>query len=211
MKNEALEKALALSSNLEAFSESRDLYVLFIDLCGSTLFKQHCLENEMPESVWIQRQMIFLSRTAHLIQRYSGTIVKTIGDELLATFDMEIDPLDIVKCCSESSNSFSNLRIYNRGQFVIKTRASIDIGECFNGQIIDSSGFDPIGTCVDRCARINKKVAPERIGLSDDFHTALLQKHPGLSFASSVEKTEELTGLGPVKYFEVELSKKENA
>jgi len=210
MKNDALERALTLSSNLEAFTESRDLYILFIDLCDSTSFKQYCLEQKMPESVWIQRQMIFLSRAAYFVQRYSGTIIKTIGDELLATFDMTIDPLDIVNCCAESSNSFSNLRMYNKGKFRITTRSSIDFGECYNGQIIQPSIFDPIGTCVDRCARINKKIDPEHIGLSDDFHAVLLQRHPDISFGSSSERIEELRGLGQVVYFSIELSKKEN-
>jgi class 3 adenylate cyclase len=206
--SDAFQKALALSDHLESFSEPRDVYVLFIDLCDSTHFKQHCLDNSMPESVWIQRQLVFLSRTARMIERYTGTIVKTIGDEILATFDIATDPLSIVMCCAECFSMLANLKIYNKGIFIIKARASIDIGPCYNGHLVGPDSFDPIGSCVDRCARINKKVQAEQLGFSQDFFEALTDKNPGVTFASLVKAQESLVGLGVTEYYITELSKR---
>jgi len=98
---------------LESFSHTNDLYILFIDLCDSTELKQFCLDNEIPDNFWITRQIIFLSRTAKIIQRYHGTIIKTIGDEVMATFDYNYNPENLIKACVEVFQSFDNLKIYH--------------------------------------------------------------------------------------------------
>jgi class 3 adenylate cyclase len=56
------------------------------------------------------RQLTFLSRSADIIRKYEGQIVKTVGDEVLATFKYDYQPKQIIYCCSEVYNSIKKLK-----------------------------------------------------------------------------------------------------
>jgi len=135
MAKEKSNRAAILSDLIESLSESRDIYILFLDLCDSTAFKEHCLKLDIPESVWITRQKVFLSRTAKIIQHYRGTIVKTIGDEIMATFSVDVTPSSILNCCAETFKAFNSLKSYNKGVFKISCKAAVDFGSCYDGDI----------------------------------------------------------------------------
>ena len=200
MRDKILNKVESLSESIESLSKTFDLYILFIDLCDSTMIKQYCLENEIPDSVWITRQMIFLSRTSKVIQSYGGEVIKTIGDEVMATFDIAMDPYQIVKCCIEVFQTFQNLRSYNRGPFIINAKAAIDYGTCYDGRIVSTTAIDPIGTCVDRCARISKHAGKHEIVFSDDFKEILDEKSRELSPFEIEILENDFKGLGTVKF-----------
>lgn len=202
-KNSIIEKVSNISETLEDFTENRDLYILFIDLCNSTEFKQFCLESDIPDNIWIFRQYTFLSRTAKIVQRYGGTIIKTIGDEIMATFMVDKDPKDILYCCLEAFNIFNELKSYDKGKFIIKLKASVDFGNCYNGSIINTAIFDPIGSCVDRCARISKYSESDAIVFSSIFHDILKEKNPDFNLSNIQECHEELKGLGLVKFYKM--------
>lgn len=199
--NRALDKISRLSDNLEAFLESKDLFIVFIDLCDSTEFKQFCLENDLPELDWILRQQIFLSRTAKIIEGYQGKIVKTIGDEVLAIFDYEKSAWEIFNCCNDVFILFSRLKMYNRGRFKIFSKVSIDFGECYNGEVLKNQDFDPIGTCVDRCARISKFAEKNEIVFSESFFNVLTSEKSSPSVDDFEKLKEELKGLGEVIFY----------
>ena len=91
------------STLLEELSNSQDAYILFVDMCDSTEFKQYCFQNEMPDSVWILRQLMFLERCSTIIKSYHGDIIKTIGDEVMATFYPTVDPISIIRCLINNS------------------------------------------------------------------------------------------------------------
>lgn len=200
-----IETASNLSESLESLSETYDLFILFIDLCESTRIKQYCLENDLPDSLWISRQMIFLSRTAKIIQKYSGTLVKTIGDEVMATFGVNIPPYRIIKCSIEIFQTFGNLKSYNKGVFKIFSKAAIDFGTCYDGQLVNNKIIDPIGSCVDRCSRISRFAGKNEIAISDEFMRLLdsgSRDHHELHF----ERVQNnLEGLGETVFYKTHI------
>jgi class 3 adenylate cyclase len=200
MKDSTLHKVELLSDSIESLSRTFDLYILFIDLCDSTRIKQFCLENQIPDSVWIIRQMIFLSRTSTIIQSYGGQVIKTIGDEVMSVFDITKDPPQILKCCFDVFQSFHNLKGYNKGTFIINAKAAIDYGTCYDGHLFGTSSIDPIGSCVDRCARISKHAGKSQIVFSDDFKSVLDEKAVDLTPYKIETLNEEFKGLGQVLF-----------
>ncbi|KAF0109080.1 MAG: adenylate cyclase [Anaerolineaceae bacterium] len=152
----------------DIFNDSSDVYILFVDLCGSTAFKQNNIE-----FVWVQRQLIFLQRVAEFVRKRDGIVVKTIGDELMAIFQASIVPEDILKCAIEIVQYFKDSRLF-RGNQKIEAKVSIDFGQTYNGSIVNTLVYDPIGTPVDRCARLNSITKNNEITFSEDFKSTLL-------------------------------------
>lgn len=200
-----IDRVETLSESLKIFSDSIDLYIFMIDLCGSTAIKQFCLENQIPDSVWITRQQIFLARSANIVEAYGGNIIKTIGDELMSSFSVGVEPEKIIKCSIEIFQTFQGLKTYNRGRFVIRSKASIDFGTCYNGQLLDNDKIDPIGSCVDRCSRLNELAQPNEIIFSEDFKDILIQHSAKLSRYNIEEKVDTLQGFGIVNYYCLQL------
>jgi class 3 adenylate cyclase len=203
---ENLGRIEALTESLEALSESVELYILFIDLCNSTAIKEFCRESALPDSLWITRQKVFLGRCATIVRQYGGQVVKTIGDEVMSTFDSGSDPRSIVRCCIEVFQRFQGLRSYDKGLFKITAKASIDFGLCYDGSIDDSSRIDPIGTCVDRCARLNKQAQPVQVCLSADFRARLGNAVMSVEGIGLTSASANLAGLGFIEYFVLDLA-----
>jgi class 3 adenylate cyclase len=153
----------------------------------------------MPDSVWIQRQLVFLSRVGNLIRLSGGTIIKTIGDELMGTFDKETSISKIVDCYLTIHGTFENLRAYNKGRFKIKVKGAIDFGECYNGNVLGDI-FDPIGTSVDRCARMMKHANSSSLLFSDNAFSEDELVKAKKSFTLS-EFTESFKGLGATHFW----------
>jgi class 3 adenylate cyclase len=192
-----------LTETLESFADSMDLFILFVDLCDSTEIKQFCTDKVLPQSFWITRQKIFLARTAKIVRQYGGVVVKTIGDEIMATFDSSLQAPKIVSCCTEVFQGFDGLKQYDKGPFKIKSKAAVDFGECVNGDILDNKIFDPIGTCVDRCARISKFASANEIAVSSDFRDLLPSKDERILGYRIDPQSEELKGLGTVQFYKL--------
>lgn len=203
MRSKLFNNVVKLAESLENLSESYDMYILFIDLCDSTAIKQYCIENEIPDLTWIMRLKVFLSRTAQIIQQYSGSIIKTIGDEVMATFPLKTNPSEIIKCTIEIFQTFENLKSYNKGKFKIYSKAAIDFGTCYDGQLINPNLVDPIGPAVDRCARLGKYVNKNEIIVSNDFYDLLVENSFNFSKYSLLTGEEDLKGLGIVKYYKL--------
>jgi class 3 adenylate cyclase len=191
---------LKLGDSIEELSNPRDTYVLFVDMCDSTEFKQDCIQSETPDSIWIVRQYVFLTRCARIIKLYKGQITKTIGDEVMATFSIDIDPIEVLKCVIDIFGSFDNIKAYNKGKYVIRSKASIDFGESYNGNLLDIEVFDPIGTCVDRCARISKYAGKNEVSISKDYFKLIEDKINTMGLIQ-IQKIEELKGLGNVEFY----------
>ena len=202
---ENLKKLEALTESLETLCASFTIYIMFIDLCESTAIKQFCLEGNMPDSIWITRQKVFLSRCATLIRQYGGQVIKTIGDEVMGSFSDETDPTRIVKCGIEVMQRFNGLKTYDKGMFKIRAKASLDTGLCYDGSIDDSGRLDPIGTCVDRCARLNKVAQKNEIIMSKQFKERLNPQENQFQGIKLTPEHEILPGLGDTEYFRIEL------
>ena len=184
-------------------SDSADVFLLFVDLCDSTEFKQTVVSQGLPDTTWILRQLTFLQRAAKLIGKYDGAVVKTIGDEVFGYFEATTEPERVLKCAIEIIQSCKNLKTYS-GKSSISVKASIDVGLTYNGSLFDSAIFDPIGTPVDRCARLNSLAEKNDILFSEDFYTALedsyAKKGKTLTYKLSTHK-KNLKGIGESKYY----------
>ena len=101
---------------------------------------------------------------------------------------------------------FQGLRSYDKGRFKIEAKASIDFGLCYDGSIDDSGRIDPIGTCVDRCARLNKQTGPGQIGVSADFKNRLGSAVRSVEGIRMKPARSELPGLGLTEYFLIDPS-----
>jgi len=185
--------------------DAADLFVVFIDLCGSSEYKQRCRMLKQPDLTWISRQLIFLQRAARIIKAYEGTVVKTIGDEVFAYFEATTDPERVLKCAIEVIQGYENLKAY-KGDSKIEAKASIDFGLTYNGSIVDSVSFDPIGLPVDRCARLNSLAKKSEILFSREFLYLVQSKSSPEQFKSKYgydSRTADLAGTGKTEYFSV--------
>jgi len=186
-------------------AETADVFLFFVDLCGSTQYKQKCITQRQPDLTWIFRQLIFLQRAADLVKKYNGVIVKTIGDELFAYFEATTDPENVLKCAIEIVQGFENIKSY-QGDARMEAKASIDIGLTYNGSIDNSGRFDPIGSAVDRCARLNSVAEKNEIVFSEDFLASAEAKLSSAKFKSKYGykvRNQNLKGFGKIKCFSI--------
>jgi class 3 adenylate cyclase len=184
-------------------SDTSDIFLLFADLIGSTEYKHFLVSQGLPDIIWIQRQLLFLQRTATIINKCGGNVVKTIGDEVFAYFDAGSDPFSILDCATQINKAFENLKAYS-GKSKIEAKVSVDFGSTYNGSIDSKIKFDPIGVSVDRCARLNSKANCSEILLSNSFYEILVLKKPETEINKmySCTKTQEnLKGLGNTIYY----------
>jgi class 3 adenylate cyclase len=185
--------------------DSADLFILFVDLCGSTEYKQNCIILKQPDLTWIFRQLIFLQRAACIVTKYEGVVVKTIGDEIFAFFEATTNPEYVLKCAIEIIQGYGNLKAY-KGPSKIEAKASIDFGPTYNGSIVDTVEFDPIGLPVDRCARLNSLAKKNEIVFSEAFLSLVAAIYPPNGFKHKYgyyTHSENLKGVGQTKYFRI--------
>ncbi len=185
--------------------DSADVFVMFVDLCGSTEYKQYCAAQRMPELTWITRQLLFLQRAATFVKKYKGIIVKTVGDELMAIFQPSTPPDEVLKCAIEILQSFGNFKPF-QGKALIEAKVSIDFGPTYNGSLIDAVPYDPIGTPVDRCARLNSIANKNEVTFSHDFLSTLLANSTEIQLREKYkfkERQENLKGIGAISVYSV--------
>jgi len=183
--------------------DTADVFILFVDLCDSTEYKSNCIALRQPDLTWIFRQLFFLQRAAETIEKHNGSVVKTIGDEILAVFGATTRAEDVLKCAIEIIQGFENVKAYS-GSSKIEVKASIDFGLTYNGSIVDTVVFDPIGLPVDRCARLNGKAKNNEIIFSKDFLLLAKGKFSTKAFRTKYgceSHAEDLKGIGYTEYF----------
>lgn len=180
-------------------SDTADLYITFVDLVGSTQYKSDLSESDQPDIHWITRQLIFLQRAADIISNHQGTVVKTIGDEVMGFFPFDQEPELVLKSAIEIIQAFENLKFYT-GKSIIKVKVALDYGTTYNGNILNIPGFDPVGTCVDRCARMNSIAKKDEVLMSEDFYTRLTSTTSGTqlvhNYGIEPSSDTELKGIG---------------
>lgn len=185
--------------------ESVNVFILFADLCGSTEYKSNCRALKQPDFIWISRQLLFLKRAAGIVKKHKGTVVKTIGDEILASFEAATDPLDVLKCAIEIIQGYENIKVFE-GPSKIEVKVSIDFGSTYHGAIVDRGPFDPIGLPVDRCARLNAIAKRNEILFSEEFLLVVSPKYRQKEFIAKYgckSYKEDLKGIGQINYFSI--------
>ena len=191
--------------------DKADVFILFADLCNSSEYKKNCIDLNQPDVNWIFRQLFFLQRAAEIVKKNNGQVVKTIGDEILAVFAGTTNAENVLKCAIEIIQSFSNVKAY-QGQSKIEAKTSIDFGVAYNGSIVNSVVFDPIGLPVDRCARLNSLAKNNEVVFSEDFLALALANYSPGDFQKKYgyqTQLENLKGFGITKIHRIDASYKQ--
>ena len=118
--------------------------VAFIDLSNSTAMK-----SEMDPDIWLGRTYTFLQLVERSAKEQGGTIVKRIGDEILATFAAPAATEQFVAALHA---------LPDLAEFPFKV--ALDYGDVYFIRFEEHLPLDPYGAVVDRCARIARMAGP---------------------------------------------------
>jgi adenylate cyclase len=143
-----LSSAQALAKLREELRQTTTgLGILFIDLVGSTDLKHRSTQED-----WLPVVARFLIAASRTINEQGGTVVKYIGDEVMAVFPESNVGLTSLRMESCLWNLEEQL---NRDEPRSYAKYAFDYGEAAE---ISFEGFprDYLGSAVDRCARIAK-------------------------------------------------------
>lgn len=138
-----------------------DRSIVFIDIVGSTQFK--VAHKEKPE-VWILRIRQYSSLIEEAIKGCKGTVVKYIGDEVMATFENIYDAQNLICRISEIEANLVKATGYET-----RIKIAVDYGPVYEIEFDGHDANDPQGTPVDRCARIAKYGQAGEVLSSDSF------------------------------------------
>jgi class 3 adenylate cyclase len=157
IREHSLRKSELEDLGQEIAASARPTVVTFIDLAGSTEIK----EGTTPEE-WLGFIYEFIRRCSQLIQESKGTVIKRIGDEVMATFRGADDAESFLIAIRADKT----LRKYDY-------KVALDFGDAYHFQFIDGGEEDPYGTVVDRCARIAKLAKAGSILCSGEYKAQL--------------------------------------
>lgn len=156
---------------LAALRRKESCVVMFIDLAGSTDFK----DKNPDEAIWLPRLAFFL-QTISWIVGGRGRVVKYIGDEVMAVFSGESAVLNAEHAAEEIISFCARQAKY---EFAVKI--GLDYGEVTLVDFFSSPDNysnemvivgDPQGLVVDRCARITSRSVPGVVLCSESFYSA---------------------------------------
>jgi class 3 adenylate cyclase len=118
--------------------------VAFIDLSNSTAMK-----SEMDPDIWLGRTYAFLQLVERSAKEQDGTVVKRIGDEVLATFAAPAAAEQFVAVL----HALPDLAEF-------RFKVALDYGDVYLIRFEEHLPLDPYGAVVDRCARIARMAGP---------------------------------------------------
>ncbi len=145
------------SSSERATSEI--LTVMFIDIVGYTKATANLnrdLFNEMHDA--------FDSLSLPIFQKYSGNVLKKMGDAFLITFK---SPTDAVLCGMELQNAFDIHNKSHKTKYPLKIRVAIHTGEVL------LRGGDVYGDAVNITSRLEGIAGPGEIVFSEALFLAM--------------------------------------
>ncbi len=141
--------------NVDLDPTSREFkVVLFVDMADSTAMKE-----KTPEVSWLNTTMWFYKVASEIIQEFGGTIVKYIGDEVMAVFNDDY--------AAEAINA--GIKIHESIAKAVKDKmivcnCSIGIASGDVTRIeTPSNAEDFIGSVVDRAARLCNDASPKAV------------------------------------------------
>lgn len=139
-----------LIDRTELREQERLLTVMFADIVGSTEFY-----DRWGDVAGVRMVQQFLGLTQPIIERYGGTLVKTIGDAVLAYFT-EVE--NGVRCAIDIQRDVTKKR--RRASQRIRIRAGLSHGTL---RIIDNDVF---GDVVNLASRLLGRAAPDEVLVS---------------------------------------------
>jgi class 3 adenylate cyclase len=175
----------------------RFVAVLFADLCDSTSYKLNRGDVDGLLKTYAHNSIVDAAITKH-----RGTIIKYIGDEVMATFEGDSAIANAVNAATEIQQAMivynSKITDLPRDEH-IESKIGIHAGNVIMVQFPGHEAEDPQGKIVDATARIISLSNPGQILCSDVIQSTLSQTH---SFSTPSER--EAKGIkNGVKIFEV--------
>jgi len=137
--------------NTELERHQRLVTVMFTDIAGSTRYF-----DEYGDLAGMAMLTAVNDRLQPLVTKHEGTVVKTIGDAIMAYFE---SPLGAVRCSIEMQRATEGLDPQETGR-PIQIRAALNLGV---GLMKDNDVF---GDVVNVCSRIEHETPAGRIGIS---------------------------------------------
>ncbi len=138
---------------------TKEINILFTDITGSTtFFKTH---GDISGRLMLQRHYDMLSP---VIKSYEGTIVKMMGDSIMALFD---DSYKAVKAAIQMQRSLSEYNVNLPWNELIRIRIGINSGK----GIIENN--DVYGNVVNEASKLISIGQPEQILVSESIHEKL--------------------------------------
>jgi len=138
----------------------KEIVVMFTDLKGSTRFFETYGDIEGRTLIETHNQVLF-----PIIERYSGKIVKTIGDAIMAMFE---EPVKAVLCAMEMQKELGN---YNRSLDQRHKEIHIRIGLNYGPGVVEEK--DVFGDVVNVSARVESQCEPDQILISEALYQAV--------------------------------------
>ena len=167
-----------------------DVAVIFMDVVGSTAFKQ---DYQPTPEVWILRVRQFSELLAEAVSKSNGRVVKYIGDEVMAVYENIFDAQNLVARIQEIEKKLAEAT-----GFETRIKVSADYGKVYYLKFPGHDELDPQGPAVDRCARIGKFGMPGQVLASSDF----AGQTPKLGWQKAGRA--ELKGLGVQTIYQLE-------
>ena len=148
--DELLKQRARLDAELERFQ--RLVTVMFTDIAGSTkYFDEH---GDLAGMAMVEDCNGTLKP---LVAQLQGTIVKTIGDAIMAYWEK---PVEAVRCAIAMQQGIAELNKSRSPKQQIRIRVALNLGV---GLLKDNDVF---GDVVNVCSRIEHETAAEKIGVS---------------------------------------------
>ena len=159
---EDIVKAADRLSGLKSYLKHRTapFAVVFIDLAGSTKLKA-----AVPQEEWLPIICRFLLCVSECVEENRGTVIKYIGDEVLAVYSDQDAKIATSRCEQCIRECDKKLRVLGHKY---QAKFAADFGSAASVDFPNAAG-DVLGTCVDRCARISKIAAPGTVVASKQF------------------------------------------
>jgi class 3 adenylate cyclase len=155
------------------FSDYSERYcVCMVDIMNSTKITSKLSESETSEFY-----KIFLNSMAIIVRNFGGIVVKNIGDALLFYFPViHLEEVNTLKKCLECCLTLGESRDEIAGKLekeklpVFDYRISSTYGIVRIAKTSTSSVNDIFGNTVNRCAKINRMVAANRLIIGEEFY-----------------------------------------
>ena len=185
-----------------SFSNLSENYCIsVVDIVGSTSIAA-AIQNHDQFKIFYS---LFINTIAGVIKDYSGKILKTLGDGLIAYYPKTSnaeDPLafrQVLECCLMQLASRSNINSHLNQQKLprISYRISIDYGKVELAKSISNSD-DLFGSTINLCSKINKAALPNSIVVGNDLHI-IAQSFPEIKKEYHFEPINSFT-IGNARY-----------
>ncbi|NDW44835.1 adenylate/guanylate cyclase domain-containing protein [Ruegeria sp. PrR005] len=167
---------LAASADVGSFHIGRTgiASVMFTDIVGST-----ALAAAMGDAAWSRKIKAHLAQIASDIQKFGGTLVKSLGDGTLSSFTS-------AQAAMRAAQAIQRVNAQDEEEPNLSIRIGIHTGD------VVQSGGDYLGSVVNKAARIAAIAEPDEIRVSDATRI-MVGAAPGFIFSGP--ETTRLKGL----------------